>query len=223
MTLSLLYKEWKKTKWFVLGILIVGLFIQVYMFLKLGRSLRMVGEEHIWNVIINRNQFLFTQFKFFPVISGLVLGLAQFVPEIIQKRIKLSLHLPMKENAIIFTMLGYGQVVLLINFILLLSVFLIGISFVFPWQIILSTIQTVIPWFAAGLVVNSLVAWISIEPTWKYRFVDVLISLAVLYVFFISSFPGAYAKVIWLILLLIVYVMPFVMWSVHRFKVGKQD
>lgn len=70
MTSALLFKEWKKTKWFAIGAFAVGLALLTYIFLKLGRSFRMVGLEHLWDVIVNRDQFLFRDVKYFPLATG---------------------------------------------------------------------------------------------------------------------------------------------------------
>ncbi|WP_282125081.1 MULTISPECIES: hypothetical protein [Marinifilum] len=223
MTSALLFKEWKKTKWFAIGAFAVGLALLTYIFLKLGRSFRMVGLEHLWDVIVNRDQFLFRDVKYFPLATGFCLALAQFVPEMIQKRIKLSLHLPLSNRKIVFSMLGFGLLALLSIFVLHLIVILTFSVFYFPMEIIESMVYTLLPWYVAGLTAYAFMSWICLEPTWKRRVFNALLMLASLQLCFLSDFPGAYSLVVLAILLIPFYVLPFGYFSVQRFKVGIQD
>lgn len=223
MISALIYKEWKKTKWFVWAILLIGLLVESYLFLRIFRSMRMVGIGHIWDVVVNRNTFLFMQLKYFPIISGVILALAQFVPEMVDKRIKLSLHLPLSERKIILTMIGYGQLILLLLFLVLIAVLTMVASIYFPQQIIMSMLTTILPWFAVGIIGNALVAWICLEPTWIRRIANTLLSIALVKIYLLSDFPGAYGKLLAYIWIIPIYVIPFVFLSVYRFKIGKQD
>jgi len=223
MKKALLYKEWKKTKWFHIGILAIGILLLAYIFMKLGRSFRFAGKEHLWDVIVNRDQFLFRDLKFFPLAAGVCLGLAQFIPEIIQKRIKLSLHLPLSERKTIFTMLAYGQLSLMLLFTVHIIAVIIFAQIHFPTEFIISILHTIAPWYIAGLVAHSFLAMLCLEPTWKRRVFDLLMMLATVNIFFISDFPGAYSLSIGLLIIVPAYVLPFVFVSVHRFKTGEQD
>ena len=223
MIRALLFKEWKKTKWFAIGTLAIGVLLLAYIFLKLGRSFRMVGLEHLWDVIVNRDQFLFRDLKFFPLATGFCLALAQFVPEMIQKRIKLSLHLPLSNCKIVFSMLGYGLISLMIIFTLHLLILLIFSGIYFPIEITESMIYTLLPWYTAGLATYAMVSWICLEPSWKRRIFNALLMFACLQLFYLTDFPGAYSFVVLGLVIIPFYVLPFGYFSVHRFKVGIQD
>ncbi len=223
MIRALIFKEWKKTKWFIIAIAVLGLLIEGYIFLRIFRSVRMVGMSHIWDVVVNRNTFLFSHIKYFPIASGVVLALAQFIPEMMDKRIKLSLHLPLSERKVILTMVGYGQVLLLALFLCLIAILTVVASVYFPQQIVTAMLATVTPWFLAGLIGNSLIAWVCLEPTWWRRVINLLLSVAVVEIFFLSDFQGAYTHTLSYIWLIPVLVLPFVFLSVYRFKIGKQD
>lgn len=224
MIRALIFKEWKKTKWFSIGAFAIGVLLLTYIFLKLGRSFRMVGLEHLWDVIVNRNQFLFRDLKYFPIATGFCLALAQFVPEMVQKRIKLSLHLPLSNRRIVFSMLGYGLICLIIIFTLHLFIFLVFSGVYFPIEIIENMIHTLLPWYISGLAAYSMMSWICLEPSWKRRVFNALLMFASLQLYYLSDFPGAYSSVVLLSLVLLsFFVLPFGYFSVHRFKVGIQD
>ncbi|MDE5421139.1 hypothetical protein L3073_02840 [Ancylomarina sp. DW003] len=223
MTNALLFKEWKKTKWFVIGAFIVGAALLTYIFLRLGRSFRMVGMEHLWDVVINRDQFLLRELKYFPLAAGIAIAFSQFVPEVIQKRIKLSLHLPLSNKRVVFTMMGYGLSVLSLVYLLHILAILIFMGVHFPLEFIISALYTLAPWYVAGLMAYVLLAWICLEPSWKRRIFNALIMFGVLQLCFLSDFPGAYAFILFAVILLPIYILPFGYRSVERFKIGIQD
>lgn len=223
MKRALVYKEWKKTKWISIGILSVGVLLLTYIFMKLGRSFRFAGMEHLWDVVINRDQFLFRDLKYFPLAAGVCLGLAQFIPEIIQKRIKLSLHLPLPERTTILVMLGYGQVLLLGIFVIHILGVLVFAQVYFSTEFIISMLSTITPWYVSGLVAHSFIAMICIEPTWKRRICNLMIMTGTLSLFFLSNFPGAYSLILCFLIIIPVYVLPFIFSSVYRFEIGEQD
>ncbi|GAF01919.1 hypothetical protein [Saccharicrinis fermentans] len=223
MKKALIYKEWKKTRFISMGILLTGVLLMIYIFISVGRSFRFAGMEHLWDIIVNRKQFLFRDIKYFPVITGIGMSVAQFVPEIIQKRIKLTLHLPLKESSIIKLMLGYGLGVLLLTFLVQCIALYIFSCCYFPTEFVVSTFQTVIPWYLAGLVSYLLVAGITLEPTWKMRIIYSIMGFATIRLYFLSFMPGAMVPMLWLVVCIAILLFPLSLLSVHRFKNGNID
>lgn len=216
-------KEWIKTKGFVIAILLISVLLYTYMFLKLGRSVRFAGLVHLWDVIITRDQFVFRDIKWFPVTAGLLLGLAQFVPEMYQKRLKLALHLPVKGFRIISWQVSYGITILLGIFILNIAALLAYMSFYFAGDFIVTALYTIFPWYLAGIAAYILTAWIVLEPSWRRRALNILIAVPVLNMLLITSIPAAYINSLTAILLITVFIVFFIYLSVARFKEGVQD
>lgn len=223
MIKALLYKEWIKTRWPIAVLVFLAMVIEVYMFVRLGRSVRIAGHEHLWDVIINRDQFMFYDLKYFPLFAGLTLGLFQFFPEMNQKRLKLTLHLPMKEFSIISWMTAYGLITLLVLFILQGLALLGGMAVYFPGEFIISAFYTTLPWFVAGILAYLACVLVNCEPTWKRRISNVLLTAGTIRLLFLSDLPGAYSQVFILIPVLIVLLGVVVYLSVYRFKSGLQD
>ncbi|MCU4155525.1 hypothetical protein J1N10_06025 [Carboxylicivirga sp. A043] len=223
MEKALLYKEWKKTRLFTLGIAAVGIILLGYIMLKMGRSFRMVGMEHLWDVVVNRKQFLFRSLKYFPIAAALCLGMAQYFPEVIQKRIKLSLHLPLPERKVILLMYGYGLGILLGIYLLQLVGLLVFSTINFPYEFTSSTLKTIAPWYMAGIITYLFVAMVCLEPVWKRRAFNGLLGIAIVYLFFLSDVPSAYQPVLYILLVTLIAVFPFGFLSVQRFKEGTQD
>jgi len=194
-----------------------------YIFLKMGRSFRFAGMEHLWDVIVNRQQFVFRDLKYFPLAAGICLGFAQYVPEMIQKRIKLTLHLPMEEWRIITLMLVYGASLLLAVFVCHVGAVYVFASLYFPAEFIVSMLTTVLPWYMSGLIAYAFIAMLCLEPTWKRRIFIALVAAATIQGCYISDFPGAYTPVLLAAVCIPLFVLPFAFLSVYRFKQGKQD
>ncbi|MDG5800616.1 hypothetical protein QA597_09620 [Marinilabiliaceae bacterium ANBcel2] len=222
MIKSLLYKEWIKTRWFLLAIAIAGAIIEIYMFLRVGRSIRLVGAEHIWDVVVNRDQFLFYHIKYFPLAAGIVLGLSQFIPEVIDKRIKLTFHLPLPEKTITSVMTGYGFTVLLALFLIQYVSLLAGIRSLFAFEITVTAALTLLPWFVAGICAYLACVFVCVEPSWRMRIPNFLIGVAIIRTLFISGFPGAYIKMSLFMIAITVMFTLFLWLSVYRLKIGRQ-
>ena len=222
MKKAFFYKEWIKTRWFLLAILIGGVLVEIYLFLKLGRSFRYAGHEHLWDVIVNRNQFMFHTLKYFPILAGLLIGVVQMIPEIVEKRLKLSLHLPLYESKTITLMVGYILIILISIFIISFITLILGAAIYFPLEIIKSIAITVLPWYLCGITAYLLVVFCCLEPLWRRRIINILISVCFLGTYFLSSFPGAYSKNILTMMIIPAISFLLIYLSVFRFKTGVQ-
>ncbi len=223
MIKALLYKEWIKLRWVFWLVLTGSLLVEAYLFIRVGRSFRIAGAEHIWDVVINRNQFLFADIRFWPLVAGCALALMQFIPEVSMKRLKLTLHLPLNETRIIFTMLAFGIILLVFAFSIQLAILFGGISYLFASPFLSSAITTLAPWYQCGLAVYLLIAFVCIEPSWWRRIVNSLITLALVQIFFISTVPGAYSGFVVEMLFIPLFALFWVFISVYRFKIGVED
>ena len=120
-------------------------------------------------------------------------------------------------------MLLYGLLVLTICFVanfLLMFVYLQGVLAPELYTRILLTAAT---WYVAGLCAYSLTAWVCLEPTWKRRVFNLVVTMLLLRIFFLSSEPEAYNSFLpWLVVYSLLCVS--LSWiSVLRFKAGRQD
>ena len=116
MNKALLFKEWIKTRWMFLLMFVVFILAMGYIALRISSAARNVGMPHLWEVFILKNVVLLDQIKVLPLLAGIIMGITQFIPEMTKKRFKLTLHLPLGENRIVFLMLSYGMACLLLLF-----------------------------------------------------------------------------------------------------------
>lgn len=217
------YKEWIKTRYYFLMAFAVLLSFCLYGILNINRIFELKGAVHVWEVALQRDAIFVQQMRFIPLIIGLIAGLVQFFPEMQQKRIKLTLHLPCSYYRSVGIMLLFGISTLSTLFALNFSLLGIFLLKFFASEIAWHILLTVLVWMVAGLLAYLLSAWVCIEPVWKRKIVNTLISAAVLRIFFISETPEAYNAFlpILVVFTLMAGTLPFL--SVARFKAGKQD
>ncbi|MBK5720970.1 hypothetical protein JGH11_08810 [Dysgonomonas sp. Marseille-P4677] len=220
---ALFYKEWIKSRRliFLIGIVLIGAII--YSFINIAQTFRVEGSIQAWSdVILKDIAVLPAFFQWLPILIALTISFTQFIPEMTNKRLKLTLHLPVPESKTIATMLCYGLCVLLIIYLATYLVLMIGLSFYFPFEIRVIATWRLLPWFAAGITGYLLAAWICIEPVWRQRICNTFISICILSLFFIKAQSGAYLPLLpfLLIIMIVCFGNPF--YSSARFKEGKQ-
>ncbi len=219
---AIVYKEWLKTRWFIAGLCVLGIGLLGYVFISLGRVFRHLGMLEVWDAIINRHNVLYSELKYYPLVFGILLALAQFIPEVQKKRLKLTLHLPMSQKVAYFSMQCYGLFVLLLAFSVQLLALYIYSTVYFPKEIVANAFSSLLPWYGAGIVGYIFTVLICVEPVWSRRIVYLLLALGVLYLSYLADFPGAYQYVWWLFVLLPIYIFAFPWLSIERFKKGVQ-
>jgi len=222
MIISLFYKEWIKTrKVLLLSIAAFAVFI-IYIFINVEQMFRIGGATQVWTDTILKDISILSKIQWLPLLFGILLSLSQFVPEMTNKRLKLTLHLPMPENKIMFIMQSYGLLCLLTLYVFVYVAIIFGMNIYYPSEIILSTIKSSLPWFLSGFAGYLFVTWICIEPVWRQRIFNSLISVYVLTFFMITARPGAFIPFIPYLIVAILAIYSFSFYSMYRFKDGAQ-
>ena len=220
---AIFYKEWIKTRWYLLLALLVTLGFAGYSMLRINRVASMKGVEHVWEVMLARDTVFVDLLEYIPLLTGILLALVQFVPEMHRKCLKLTLHLPYPELKMTGNMLLSGLVLLLVCFasnFLLMEVYLNGIL---AHELKNHILLTALTWYLAGISGYLLVAWICLEPAWKRRILNLIIAVLLLRIFFLSPTPEAYNKFLPYLLVYTLLTASFSWLSIVRFKAGKQD
>ena len=169
MNKAIFYKERIKIRRFYpLAIAVLAGFT-AYALLRIGRMYAFNGAASVWLAVLNRGDVLVDPLKYLPALVGAGLGLAQFLPEITQKRLKLTLHLPDSRRAMMLGMLGYGLVLLTMLFAVQLLAIGLYLRHLMAPELVHAVVSTTLPWYAAGFAGYLFAAWICIEPTWRQR------------------------------------------------------
>ena len=117
MTKAIFYKELLKTRRVFWVSLLIAILFGIYAIMCIRRVGTSHGAEHIWLIMLMKDQTFIDAIKYLPPVLGIAMGVAQMSPETHLKRLKLTLHLPFPQNRMIFTMLCAGLSQLLVIFI----------------------------------------------------------------------------------------------------------
>ncbi len=220
MIRSLFFKEWLKTRIVVILSLLTSIGLSVYILLSTSRMIDINGAMAVWDTLLNRDVVLVEWLRFLPLIVGILLGVAQILPETAQKRIKLTLHLPVPNWKSIGTMVFYGVLIMLALTIINLSICLIGLSHWLPKELLCRIFLTASVWYLAGILAYFFALWITLEPTWKLRILELLFATACLRGFYMTTMPEAYNRFLPIMLVFTLLCAPLPLLSIDRFKQG---
>lgn len=220
---AIFFKEWIKTKWYLLLALLTTCGFVGYAMLRINRVASLKGADHLWEVMLTHDAIFIDFIQYLPVLAGILLGLVQFIPEMHRKCLKLTLHLPYPQLQMINEMLLYGLIALLVCFGVNFLIMFAYLQSVMPHELYSRILLSACPWYLAGIASYLLISWICLEPTWKLRVFNLAISALILHIYFLAPAPEAYNSFLPLLTILSIVPITFSNISISRFKEGKQD
>ena len=216
------YKEYIKTKWYLLLLMLTTLGFAGYGLLRMHRVVALHGVGHVWEVMLTRDAIFIDLLEFVPLIGGILLAVVQFVPEMYHKCLKLTLHLPVSHLRVVSQMLTFGVVALVVISLLNLLLIMGYASSMLAIELWSRMILTALPWYLAGLAGYLLSAWIILEPAWQRRIFNLVVALLVLKVYFVSEQPMAYVGFLPFLCVYTFLLLSLSWISICRFKEGKE-
>ena len=217
----LLYKEWIKTRWYAAVGLAGSLILSVYACIDAVSTFHDMGGTFFYSTLLTGNIALMTQLKYLPLAIALLIGLPQFLPEITNKRIRLTLHLPVGSTAVVYTMVLYGLAVFCCTLLPALLITTATLAACFPAEVVVATLQTLLPWLLGGMTAYFFTAMIAFEPVWKFRFVYILIAYLTLRFFYLGYGVGNAVTAYPLLLVITLVSSLAVIYTSHRFNKGE--
>jgi hypothetical protein len=224
MIKSLIYKEWLKVRAGYAALFLINLLVIVSISIAIGNKFKFFDAASIYSKAICYQDLFFIDLIYIPLITGLILGIIQYFPEINENKLKLSLHLPMDKNKTLLTMQFYGVLLLLIVFLFDAIAVSIIAGIYFPVEIINSFLIVSLPWFLSGFAVYILISIIFIEPLWSRRILLLIVTAGfisnyfngVVFVNAIELFSNSYFYFI----LLTFIISPLILLSGSNYKRG---
>lgn len=220
---AIFYKEWIKTRWYLLVVSVVCGGFLAYVVGRLFKVVELKGAGHIWEVVVLKNALFIDPLTYIPLGVGLLLGIFQYMPEMQRRCFKLTLHLPYPAQRMVFAMLKYGSIVLTLIFGLMFLALYWALDRIFPVELTSRILLSSLPWFLAGYAAYYFAAWITLEPTWKRRVLDMLVAAFTLYAYFLAPAPEAYNAFLPYLAVFTFALLSLSWLSVMRFKQGCQD
>ena len=219
----MIYKEWLKTWTAIACLMLMLIGFTSYDFLALAKNASLQGYGFLWSYAVGKYSILVDNLIYLPVICGLALAAAQFIPEIYRKCLKLTLHLPMSQLRTVSIMQGYGLVVLLVFFIIQAASLGIFLGHYLVADIVWRILFSLLTWYCAGLCAYIWAGAIILEPAWRMRIFETVLMLALLSTFYLSSQMMGYScGILPLATVTTLAAFPLIHYSVRRFKDGVQ-
>ena len=95
---ALSYKEWMKTRRLI-GVMLLLMAVAVgYTYIDLTHEIRLNEAVNVWYGCLFQGTSVAPWMMYLLPLAGIALGVVQYVPEMTQKRLKLTLHLPAGET-----------------------------------------------------------------------------------------------------------------------------
>ncbi len=223
MIKSLIYKEWLKTGGIIacLALMLAG--FTAYDFLALAKNASLHGYDFLWGYAVGKNSVLVDNLIYLPVICGLVLAAAQFLPESHRKCLKLTLHLPVPQTETVAVMQGYGICVLLGFFLVQAAALALFLSRYLVIDIVWRILFSFLTWYCAGLCAYVWGGAVCLEPGWKMKLAETVLTFALLSAFYLSPQAMAYRRgILPIFVVTTLLAVLLIHLSVRRFKDGNQ-
>jgi hypothetical protein len=218
---SVFYKEWLKIRWFIVGYTLLGILGIGYLFLALKHNFAFTGGKNVWNAVLFQGHQFYSLFKYVPLAGGLTIAIAQYLPETINKRLKLTFHLPLTENNGLLLMQAFGAGSLLISLLIFGGLFT-GFSLVyFPIEIVTDSVATILPWLLAGFAAYFMAALVVLESNRVFRFFYSLVGGFFLTIYFASAGTAAYGPANSGLLVLTALLSVAFVFPAYRFRKGE--
>lgn len=221
MMQAIFYKEWLKIKRVSQILFLTGLAIIAGIYFTVRHDLIIMDAELYWDRITSQKMIYFSVLKFIPLLTGIIISVAQYVPEIVDKRIKLTLHLPQNEEKSILQMMLFGAMITIFIYLIQLAAFWVWGAVYFPFEIIYPSVVTLFPWFVSGLAAYFFIAMIILEPIWRFRIIYILIAAIFIQVFYLSDMALAYRNSLLLLSILTALISISLLYSIYRFRKGE--
>ncbi len=211
-------KEFYKIRWMWCILLLLNMGVSLYVLISVRRLFLLDHPEIVWYRVLHLGQTCFDDFRFLPLLSGVLLACFQFLPEIRQERLKLSLHLPISPRRLIFYHVGVG--LLSLGLVLVpMAGFLWGITWVyFPGEMITTAMVTAAPWILGGAAAYLGGTLVLLEPNVRLKACNALIGAAVTGIYFFRAAPGAYANVLPVLMVPLLLMFMAVLYPAFRFR-----
>ena len=215
---SILYKEWLKILRYWVIALALNLAVLGYLLIHLRHLFTIEHAEMIWYQAFEIGTLHYTHIKYLSIITGVIVGSAQFIPEMIGHRFRLSLHLPMRPNALVLWSALIGLLAVAIIGVLNASLLYAVIGTFFPHEAAMSALLTAMPWLLAGLVAYVGTALVALEPQLSRKLIYLAIAGGFVWLFYQCNDYESYNRALWKPALLSLLFIPSVILPAYRYR-----
>ena len=219
---AILYKEWIKIRWAFAGFAAIVFAISVYIFFDVRHSIEFSGAIRNWVYIVNMKYIYYSALKYIPFFGGITIGVVQFIPEVLKRRMRLSFHLPVNGDLSLLFMVFIGLTAnLIIDVLLYICLLTIGFTF-YPLEIVISSLITFLPWLLAGLAGYLACVMIVTEQSWLYRALYIIIGYGFISLLHLEKGYSEYSFSIWKYVVIVLLFCITILFPGYRFRRGSK-
>ncbi len=217
---SVFYKEWLKIRWAYALTVLLSILAPIYIVLSLNSIVRFNSPIAVWSVVVQQSYLYYDIFRFVPTLIGYLIAGFQFVPESTSSRLKLSLHLPVRENTIVLQMLSVGLIMVGLLFVFIALLLSTITAVYFPSEVLTSVLLTIAPWILAGIISYLVLSAVIIEPRWIRRVILFVIGSGFVNALLIVGSFKLYERALLQLAILGSFFALGIIFSAHRFRRG---
>ena len=215
---AIFLKEWVKVRWVWLGLLVLHLGVLGYLSLALRHQFRVEHSEMIWYWAFELRRLLYEPIQSLPLLSGVLIAAAQFGPEMIGGRFRLSLHLPLRGDLLVWSWVAFGALMgALLAVLDALALYGI-IGYWFPQEAAVSAVLTALPWLLGGWIGYFGATLALLEPAAPRRLIYLGLSAAFLGLLFQHRGYQEYDQVLPVLIAVALLFIPAVILPAHRYR-----
>jgi hypothetical protein len=211
-------KEFLKFRWTWLTVLVLNLALMAYLYVATRQLFILDHAEMVWYRVLHLGSIHYEMFKYVPVITGLLLGCIQYLPEMWGERLRLSLHLPISPHLLILAHLLVGLTALGLAIVVDLAALAWITSIYFPIDGVVTMVVTALPWTIAGVATYLGTTLGLLEPNYKRKIFNLVVSAGVVVSLLQPTEPGGYALSLPYLVLVVGLMVPTVLLPAYRFR-----
>ncbi len=166
---SILLKEWLKLRWSFTAALVVNLGVCIKIMLDIRQRMQIEHAEMVWYEAIHMHTLFYQPLRYLPLMTGLVLAAAQFAPEMLGRRMRIGLHLPVSRDAMLLVCLLVGLLHVAVVCLLDVAAVYAMTRMYFPAEVASAALYTMAPWCMAGVLAYLGSVTVLLEPAWPRR------------------------------------------------------
>lgn len=223
MIKAIIFKEWAKTRTaFLIGLALI-VCLTAYELLAMNRVATVKGVEHIWQIMLMKDNVFVNHLQYLFLIVGIGIALMQMLPEMELKRFKLTLHLPFPQNKMVALMLLCGFVEVVFLSVLSSAIVAVYDASILTHELVWRVMLTMLSWQLCGVCAYFFTAAVCLEGRRVQRIALSLVGIGCVSFYYIGNAPEAYNFGLSFFILLALLSALLVYRSVYRFKEGQQD
>ncbi len=185
------FKERVKTGPCMLMLSAGSLLFLGWLWLDIRRLFLLDHPEIVWYRVMDLGQIPHDSLTLVPVLCACVFCCFQFLPEMRDGRLRISLHLPCGTAPLVLAHLLYGLCFLALLYGLLgLGLVLILRTF-FPPESVIRALLVSLPWFLAGLYAYLCTAHVLLEPGRRARLLGLQLGVGLCTPLLLKTTPGS--------------------------------